>query len=219
VRHTGQPFNPFRLFFGVFVPEALLRFSRLSAGAKLCYGLLCRYAGEKGWCWPSQRQLAEALGGISVRNTRRYLQELESEKFIRVIQVGLQRNNKYEFLWHEVFEGSERTDLSSQDRTGWSSPGRTRVAGPSEKESLKESVARTANPTPPPPLLTKGGAKIFHPNNRHNTRTIPSRCCDRWPCLANLGSARCKGHPSPSKRCGTTTGNPETSKWRDQEST
>jgi len=93
VRQVGQPFNPYRLFYGVWIPEALLRFSDLTDGAKLCYGVLSRYAGDRGRCWPSQQELATALGGISVRNLRRHLKELESKGFIRVIQIGLQRSN------------------------------------------------------------------------------------------------------------------------------
>jgi hypothetical protein len=159
VRQAGQPFNPFRLFYGIYVPEAMLRCSLLSSGAKLCYGVLCRYAGEKGRCWPSQDQLATALGGGSVRNIRRQLQELESKGFIRVIQVGLQRNNEYEFLWHEIFDGSERTNPSGQDGTMQSAPDRTRLSGPSKKESLKESAAakESASSSPNPSLFEREG--------------------------------------------------------------
>ena len=32
---VGQPFNPYKLFTGIFVPEALVRFRGLSSGAKL----------------------------------------------------------------------------------------------------------------------------------------------------------------------------------------
>jgi hypothetical protein len=35
----GEPFNPFRLFNGLFVREALARHRGLSPGAKLAYGL------------------------------------------------------------------------------------------------------------------------------------------------------------------------------------
>ena len=41
----GEPFNPFRFFNGIFVPEALVRTKLVSAGAKLAYGRLVRYAG------------------------------------------------------------------------------------------------------------------------------------------------------------------------------
>jgi hypothetical protein len=50
---VGQPFNPFRLFTGIFIPEALVRYKDLSAGAKLAYGRLARYAGHDGRCYPA----------------------------------------------------------------------------------------------------------------------------------------------------------------------
>jgi len=34
----GQPFNPFRVFKGIFIPEALVRTNGISPGAKLAYG-------------------------------------------------------------------------------------------------------------------------------------------------------------------------------------
>lgn len=44
----GQPFNPFGLFNGIFVPESLVKFKDISPGAKLAYGRLARYAGQDG---------------------------------------------------------------------------------------------------------------------------------------------------------------------------
>lgn len=149
---SGQPFNPFRLFYGVFIPEALVRFPDVSPGAKLCYGRLTRYAGEKGTCYPSQDTLAGELG-VSARNVRRYIEELRSVGLIRTVRRGLQLNNEYEFLWHAIFDGSERTDSSGQDRTDASPMDRTRSSAPSKRESLKrESVPReSASSTPTPP--------------------------------------------------------------------
>lgn len=159
MRQVGQPFNPFLVFYGIYIPEALLRYPGLSSAAKLCYGVLCRYAGDKGRCWPSQDHVATALGGVSVRNVRRHLKELESKGFIRVVQIGLQRNNEYEFLWHEIFTGSERTDLSAQDRTRPSAQDRTGQSAPSKKESLKESAAakKSASSSPNPSLFKPEG--------------------------------------------------------------
>jgi hypothetical protein len=153
-RCAGQQFNPYRVFYGIYIPEALLQYPHLSAGAKLCYGALCRFAGEKGLCWPSQAQLAATVGGISVRNTRRHLKELESRGFIRVVQMGLHRSNRYAFLWHEIFDGSERTDLSGQDRTELSHPDRTRSSAPSgRKSSSAEESAAAAAAVPTPALF------------------------------------------------------------------
>ncbi len=103
----GEPFNPYKLFFGIFIPECIVWYPYLSPGAKLCYGRLARYAGEKGKCFPSQYELAGELG-VSQRNVRRYLEELRSKEFIRITRRGLQRSNVYEFLWHDTFHGHTR---------------------------------------------------------------------------------------------------------------
>ena len=50
---VGQPFNPFRLFTGIIIPEALVRSNLVSPGAKMAYGRLTRYAGQDGMCFPA----------------------------------------------------------------------------------------------------------------------------------------------------------------------
>jgi hypothetical protein len=64
---VGQPFNPFGLFTGIFVPDALVRSTAISAGAKLTYGRLARYAGQDGNCYPAVPTLASEIG-MSVAN-------------------------------------------------------------------------------------------------------------------------------------------------------
>jgi hypothetical protein len=104
----GEPFNPFRFFNGIFVPEALVRTKLVSAGAKLAYGRLVRYAGADGNCYPSVRALASEIG-VSVRQAQRYLNELEDEGFMRrlpTISARGQETNEYVFLWHPIFVGA-----------------------------------------------------------------------------------------------------------------
>ena len=101
---TGQPFNPFRLFTGIFIPEGLVRANGISPGAKLTYGRLGRYAGQDGACYPAVPTLAAEIG-VSVRQTQYYLAELEREKLIRRVtrlSEGGQTSNAYQFLWHPL---------------------------------------------------------------------------------------------------------------------
>ena len=44
---VGQPFNPYKLFVGIFIPEALVINPEVSPGAKLIFGQLARYAGSE----------------------------------------------------------------------------------------------------------------------------------------------------------------------------
>jgi hypothetical protein len=103
---VGQPFNPFRFFTGIFIPEALVRSALLSAGAKVAYGRLARYAGHNGQCFPAVGTLAEEIG-VGARQAQKYLGELEKVKLIRRrarFLDGAQSSNAIEFLWHRLFQ-------------------------------------------------------------------------------------------------------------------
>jgi hypothetical protein len=103
---VGQPFNPFGLFNGIFIPDALSRATGVSPGAKIAYGRLTRYAGSDGNCYPSVPTLAIEIGS-SVRQTQRYLTELESVELLRrTARMGGsgQTSNSYVFLWHSLLE-------------------------------------------------------------------------------------------------------------------
>jgi hypothetical protein len=103
---VGQPFNPFGLFNGIFIPDALVRAKGVSPGAKLAYGRLARYAGQDGNCYPAVPTLAAEIG-MSVRQTQYYLAELERNKLTRRItrlSKSGQSSNAFEFLWHPLFE-------------------------------------------------------------------------------------------------------------------
>ena len=98
---VGQRFNPFRLFTGIFIPEVVCEIKDISVGAKLVYGRLCRYAGERGEAWPAIETLAENLG-ISESTCRRCVQELEDYKLIeREFRTG--HSTVYYFLGHDCF--------------------------------------------------------------------------------------------------------------------
>jgi hypothetical protein len=142
-----EPFNPYRLFNGLFVPEALARYGGVSPGAKLAYGRLARYAGQNGKCFPATDTLGAELG-VSERQARRYVEELEKADFLRRnarFHGSSQTSNEFEFLWHPVFEGDQqiaevgkgRTSTSGDGRTDMSPGGRTDVSG--EESHCEES--------------------------------------------------------------------------------
>jgi hypothetical protein len=119
----GQAFNPYGLFTGIFVPEALARFTQLSPGAKLAYGRLARYAGQDGNCFPAVATLASEIG-VGLRQAQKYLAELERLCLIRRItrfaEKG-QTSNSFQFLWHPVFASG--VNDSSGEGVNDSSPG------------------------------------------------------------------------------------------------
>jgi len=97
--------NPYKIFNGVWLPIGLLERTELSQGAKLCYALLCKYAGENGICYPSQETIAKDIG-IKKRQAIRYIRELINNKVIKVEKLGKKQTNRYWFLMHAWLEDS-----------------------------------------------------------------------------------------------------------------
>lgn len=105
----GDIYNPWRMFHGCFVPNAVARCAGLSARAKLVFGRLCQYAGENGEAFPSYRSLAQEVG-VQRRCAINAIQELEDFGLIKTINRwrcdGAPVSNSYVFLWHEIFQPS-----------------------------------------------------------------------------------------------------------------
>ncbi|MCS7261048.1 MAG: helix-turn-helix domain-containing protein [Anaerolineae bacterium] len=117
----GEPFNPRKMFVGVFIPDALLSEPRLSMGAKLMFGVLAKLAGENGYCWPSQSALARACG-CSDREVRNRLAELCRFGLLRVSRRGNGRSNSYQFIWHPIYEPNDTRPENFADPTGTNVP-------------------------------------------------------------------------------------------------
>ena len=103
----GQQYNPFKLFVGALIPNALMRSKELTSSAKLCFGRLVQYAGVDGIAYPSHKTLAEEIG-LSERSIERPLKELRDKGFIEVVQpTGQERFQhktiRYKFLWNYIF--------------------------------------------------------------------------------------------------------------------
>jgi len=130
---SGDPFNPYKRFTGIFIPEAVYQDSCLSIGAKLIYGRLCRYAGEDGDAYPSVPTLGSELL-ISPKQARRYVRELENQGFIRVDRVA-GRSSHYTFLWRDEFDPTPPT-------SGSTTPPRNGSTTPPTSGSQRESVER-----------------------------------------------------------------------------
>lgn len=77
------------------VPNSVLKSVRLSPGAKLTYTMLLSYAWQNDYCFPGQERLAKDMGS-GLRSVVRYIQELESERFVKITKRGLGKPNLYE---------------------------------------------------------------------------------------------------------------------------
>jgi Helix-turn-helix domain len=131
---VGQTFNPFRLFTGIFIPDALVRSSLVSAGAKLGYGRLARYAGQGGLCFPAVGTLAQEIG-VGSRQAQKYLAELEKVRLIRRrkrFSGRAQASNVIESLWHPIFQ--EGVNDPSGEGANDDSPGGVNDRSPKESQ-------------------------------------------------------------------------------------
>lgn len=134
----GEPFNPYRMFTGLFIPEGLARCPWISAGAKLAWGRLARYAGVDGQCYPTVKTLGAEIG-VGDRQAQKYLAELEQAMLLRRVSRFARRaqtSNAFEFLWHELFVRgvNDRSGEGVNDH----SPGGVNDSSP-EESHLEES--------------------------------------------------------------------------------
>ena len=143
--NIGAPFNPYRVFQGAFAPYWLLEHRGIGTGAKLCYIRLLGFAGKDARCYPSLERLGTSLG-VSERQARDYIKELERSGLIVVEQRGLRKTNVYLFVWTAELErlsnsvpdcgeypdetGGATPQGSSRDRNHASAPDRNTSSGP-----------------------------------------------------------------------------------------
>jgi hypothetical protein len=76
------------------VPNFILESKDISAGAKLTYAMLLKYARELDQCFPGQDRLARDMGH-GERSVRRWLRELEHAELVTIKQRGQGRPNLY----------------------------------------------------------------------------------------------------------------------------
>jgi hypothetical protein len=110
--NIGAPFNPYRVFQGAFAPYWLLEHRGISSGAELCYIRLLGFAGKDARCYPWLERLGTSVG-VSERQARDYVKELERSGLIVVEQRGLRKTNVYLFVWTEDLD---RLSVSVPDR-------------------------------------------------------------------------------------------------------
>lgn len=170
----GEPFNPFGLFNGIFIPECLASCRWLSGGAKLAWGRLARYAGRDGRCYPTMAALGREIG-VGERQAQKYVAELERHQLVRRVSryLGLaQTSNGFEFLWHGLFEEGMSDQEGVNDRSG------ERVNDRSPKEShFEESQIEETNIDLDHPATNR--------KNRDSQPDIPveSSNCKQYPRL------------------------------------
>lgn len=177
----GQPFSPYRLFEGAFIPECIMRYAGISPAAKLCWARLARFCGKFRECWPRLSVLAEELA-VSERSVFSYLRELETDGFILIVQQGLQKPNKYLILRHKVLHEAlmGQSPERPADSDGVSDHGTLPVAVPDPQTIASpdpQTVASQESQTIASPTYSTEESQ----ENRVNDRYVSfSEFCFRW---------------------------------------
>jgi DNA-binding transcriptional MocR family regulator len=159
----GKTINPYRLFDGAMIPIWLMERPELSAGAKLTYARLTRYAGAKGVAYPRLSRLAQDLG-VSRDSVKRYVKELLDAKLIDVETPGFHRANRYRFLSHVWI--TSRGGRSAPSRGGRSAP------SPIEVDSIKSQKTERVTGQAGAPAAPAGGATRRGPAARRIERLL-----------------------------------------------
>jgi hypothetical protein len=169
----GDRFIPWRRFRGVMIPDPVLA-SDLSLGAKVCYGVLARFAGENGECFPTMQTIGVRIG-VSDRQASTYVAELVRNGFVSRARGGSGRPNRYGFVWHPSFDSADRKDSS----------GVTGSILPTEESHLRENTDSDC-------LATHRKKRDAPPE------PISGRSPDGWKALADLVQGLLERGPTQS---------------------
>jgi hypothetical protein len=120
------------------LPYIVLKDTHLSLGARLSYAVLLMYAWQEGATFAGQLKMATDVG-VSERQLRDYLQELQAAGYIQIKRQGLNRPNVYFILdvKTKLKRGnSRRTGTTVPIKSGSPVPDRRGTAVPTNRLSL-----------------------------------------------------------------------------------
>ncbi len=82
-----QVFIPKENARGFIMPNFIFDNNELSCGAKLLFSILCDYARDKSYCYPSKQTLADRLN-VSINTIKTWLKQLISFGYVQLQQAG-----------------------------------------------------------------------------------------------------------------------------------
>lgn len=111
---VGQPFNPYNMFHGIFIPTGLVEHSQVKDSVKILMGRLFMYAGRDGKAYPYRENLAKECGW-EIRKLDRVIKETKKIGLIKT-RPHITKNtenehtapSEYIFLYSSIYdEGNE----------------------------------------------------------------------------------------------------------------
>lgn len=95
-------------------PYLVMNDTSISIGARFTYAMLLQFAWQEGETFPKQQTLADRIG-VSVRQVRRYLTDLENSGYIQVERRDKRFNNTY--IIKKIRNKQRKNQISQADRT------------------------------------------------------------------------------------------------------
>ena len=173
---VGQPFNPFKLFVGSFLPNALLQYPDLTPSAKLIWARLAQYAGKDGRAYPKIATIANQVG-LSEVYVQKRLKELVDKGFlVRQKATGQQRlqhfPDTYSFLFHpclsaQIVSPGDIPEYTSEDISEYTS----------NQENQYQENQKTSTYTEPDQLSPKSATPVKKKRQPKNECSFPSNFC------------------------------------------
>lgn len=140
---------------GFIMPDFIFNDTRLSLEAKTLYALFCNYAGERNYCWPSHKTLADKLK-CSVSSVKTYIGQLINCNFVIKKTVGNHVRTCMYFPLKPICNVSSQNLATRQPESAYNS---------NLKEIKKNTPPISPKPTTAQSLLsrhvTQGGGRSF----------------------------------------------------------
>ena len=126
----GEEFNPYKQFYGLFIPNSIAMQPELLDSHKLLLGRLMQFAGQNGKAYPTIKRLAKELAW----KTQKVQRNIKNLKDLGLLNVNrLDPNNAvspnmytfpYSLLYDDIADIKDDTG-SDQESNGASAPGIT----------------------------------------------------------------------------------------------
>jgi hypothetical protein len=175
---------PYKMFVGSFIPNGLLRYTGISQGAKLAWARLSQYSGENGYCYPSQKKLAEELG-TSDKTIRKYVNELIQVGLIEVVKPSkrdcgsTRKTTRYYFLEHEALTHGNMCSGGGHGNTGSGAHGNMCSGAHgntgSDKENHSKRVIQESNISKPPAEASNSSPKKLNNTGKSSPKKMTAQ--------------------------------------------
>ena len=103
----GDPFCPYKLFKGIWIPDWLAERPEVSMPAKFCYGAMARKALQKETFEAPIAEICRMMG-CSDSTVKRSIKELIIFQLLKKHRRGFHGSDAYTFIWHAWIEQPRR---------------------------------------------------------------------------------------------------------------